>query len=167
MHMGQIDSAVLPKLGGVAPTDGEPAGGNEFSALRSIQEIDCLLASLVASWQISPQILQCRRSHRVHFCKPIALTPLDEAGQPCGETVVAMGRDISLGGISFQHRQPLPHCRIAITFQADSYPIESIVTRLSWCRFTRDSAYFSGGKFLRTIKLAENIPEDWDQLASA
>ena len=81
--------------------------------------------------------------------------------------LLASGRDISKGGISFAHEQPLTCRKIAVTLQLDDGGCESIVTELKWCRFTRDGVYHSGGQFQRMIELPCAAGHHWDELELA
>ncbi len=137
--------------------------GSELSALHRLQEIDCLIEKLVASWHRTDRILLTRRWHRAGFEKPLALTPLDEITEkPIGDPLPASGRNVSVHGISFSHLDPLPFRKIAITFPDENDIQISVVTYLKWCRFTRESVYHSGGHFLRTIELL--LPQQFEFL---
>jgi hypothetical protein len=111
-----------------------------------------LVQSLVASWQPCESAVDRRRCHRLPFEHSIGVTPLvgDEAD---GELQLALGRDISLGGIAFTHSEPIPNRYVAVTFWHEDGDDESVVTQLTWCRFTRQGDYQSGGNFLRMIEL--------------
>ena len=148
------------------PTQVEvPAG--EHPALIRIQEIDRLLETLVASWNNSP-IVQNRRWHRAGYDKPIAVTPLDDRiDVAVGETLLAQGHDLSREGISFTHNSPLPYQKIAATFPVQEDVYESVIVRLTWCRFTSRGKYKSGGRFLRTIQLTLDPHVDWADLPRA
>ena len=139
-----------------------------FPVLRRVRELECLVEAVVASWHQSLPILLSRRWHRVGFEKPIALTNVDDvSGLPVGDSKLAVGRDISLGGISFTHTDPLPCRNIAISFALDNGVLATAVTRLTWCRFTLDGVYQSGGLFLRTVEFPDSHEFDWDRLESA
>ena len=148
---------------------GEPVQlESELSILPRTREIDSLVHSVMATWNASGPLLQKRRWHRILFEKPIVLTPLDEhSGEWDGQPMVAKGHDISLGGISFSHASPLPFRLVAVTLvRADGRP-ESVVTRLTWCRFTREGIYRSGGQFLRKIDGEAALENDWEALPPA
>ena len=110
----------------------------------------------MASWHSSRQILQARRWHRIAFESPLELTPLDvETEEPCADTIDVLGRDLSLGGMSFLHAQPLPFSKAAITFPADHSDVPPVIVRLTWYRFTARGVYQSGGPFVRAL---ETVP---------
>ena len=168
--MESHESALLPELasGELSHRQPECEDTSEFPVLRTLEEIECLVAALVASWNISPSLLQKRNWHRVGFHKPIGLTPLDDRSfEPVGQPTVMPGRDISLHGISFVHQHPLPYRTVAVTFLLQGGNTESIVTRLTWCRYTRDGYYHSGGKFVKTVALPNDNSIDWDGLLRA
>lgn len=124
----------------------------EAAVLRKLDGIEELIGSVVASWGGSARLLSQRQSQRLPYRKSILVTPLDERTEyPIGKPWTVACRDISFGGISFSHGSPLPHRKVAITFLELSDDAPPIVTRLSWCRFTKEGLYHSGGKFLRTL----------------
>ncbi len=137
--------------------------------LRSIHEVEHLVKTLVASWHLSTQLLNTRRWHRIRFESPVAITPIDEqTGEPTHETMLAVGKNISLGGLCFGHRFPLPHRNIAVSFLADDgQSIESVTMRLTWCRFTREGTYQSGGQFQSMISSSIDVPSEWENLPTA
>jgi len=140
-----IPRPISPKTTGAAAA---------VAATRGCGEVEQLLESLVASWQVSRDGIQNRRWHRVVYRKRFQITPLDEhTWKPVAEPLYVDGRDLCLGGVSFHHIRPLPYRLVAVTFAEDQPVCSSIGTRLTWCRFTRDGAYLSGGRFLRTIEL--------------
>ena len=142
----------------------QPVGA---AVLARIRGLDGLLESVLASWHNSRQILQVRRWHRLEYAQPLCLTPLDENEQLCDESWLVDGRDLSLGGLSFRHRRALVCRKAAVTFLLDADEIESVVVRLTWCRFTQAGIYESGGPFVR--RLAEAPPQlsDWRLLPRA
>jgi hypothetical protein len=96
--------------------------------------------------------VQRRRWHRVPYDRPILITPLDdETNEPNGPSQLVPGRDISLGGVSFAHREPLASRKVACTFEPSSPTSESVIVRLTWCRFTKEGWYQSGGQFVQSI----------------
>jgi hypothetical protein len=153
-----------PSLSALAESPATPFSGLSSAVLndcwgpspRGIPEVERLIESLVASWHASAQLLQNRRWHRTPYRKPLVITPMDhEADVASAGSRLATGRDLSAGGLSFLHKHPLPHRIVAITFGLEPDMPTAIVTRLTWCRFTRWGEYQSGGKFLRTIESPE------------
>ena len=126
--------------------------------LQAIREIESLVDGASASWHTSAQVMQSRGLHRFAYCKPLWITPVDElAEQPSCDAIVVDGRDLSPGGVSFVHVAPLPYRIVVVTFQSADGRRASVLTRLNWCRFTRDGRYQSGGRFLRLFEL----PDGW------
>jgi hypothetical protein len=142
----------------------EAAGrSSELSAMRTFREIERLVAELAASWHASNQVLQRRRWHRVQFSKPLLITPLDADENSVDVGFVVTSRDLSVGGVSFMHERPLIYQKVAVTFPMDDCVSESVVTRLTWCRFTRQGSYLSGGQFIRGITLPPRAAETWER----
>jgi hypothetical protein len=136
-------------------------------ASRGLAELEQLVASVVASWQASPCLLDSRRWHRVGYCRPVVLTPLADECAREGTSWSITGKDISLGGFSFLHIRPLPHRFVAVTFVAGVATPVTLLVRLTWCRFTRESRYQSGGSFVREIVLDRAPADDWLRLPQA
>ncbi len=149
------------------PHQGASRESIESSVLRRLGTISSLMDSLVASWHCPRQVLHARRWHRFRFERPIAVTLLDPHDLPDGEPLLAAGRDISKGGISFTHCRPLSCRRVAVTLRLDDGACETILTELLWCRFTREGIYQSGGVFVRKIDLPSTTERNWDELAHA
>ena len=138
------------------------------AALRQIRELEALLDRLVASWHASPPLIQTRSAHRIHYKKPLILAPMDTRVVPrSGELRIVRGRDVSLGGCCFEHAEPLPCARAAITFGIDEERPVTLLVRLSWCRFTQNGVYQSGGRFLKPISLPFEGRIDWRKLPKA
>ncbi len=119
----------------------------------------------IASWTASSHIVERRGSHRVGYRQPLLVTPLDDqTGEPNAPAMIVVGRDISLSGLSFTHRDPLSCRTVGCTFKPlDEEKLESVIVRLTWCRFTRQRLYQSGGKFLQIVELTVNAPIDWSK----
>ncbi len=133
--------------------------------LARLQGLEALFDSVVASWHNSRQILQARRWHRIAYPRPIGLTPLDAATlHPAGPTCVVQGRDLSVGGLSFSHRSTLA-CRLAaVTLWLNEHDCETVAVRLTWCRFTAQGVYQSGGSYLRRLETRPFGTCDWRAL---
>ena len=119
-------------------------------AVLRIPELQRMTRGVAASWHASPPILQGRHWHRVRYAHPVLLRPLDAHSVETRPLLVS-GRDISLGGFSFVHADPLACRRAALTFLLDSKNRLPIEIRLTWCRFTREGIYQSGGTFVRPL----------------
>jgi hypothetical protein len=78
-------------------------------------------------------------------CYPHTLEPLCDA-------LVVVGKNLSEEGLGFYHQQPLPYRRAIITLEDNSGRSVSLLIDLSWCRFTRQGWYDSGGRFLEIVE---------------
>lgn len=149
-----LSNAVYAEIapGGLAYCDAEFSTTLETPSLGALKEIATLLRELPASWQNGPFVWERRNGHRAQFTELIQLTPLDEETQEAaGETHSVQGRDLSLHGASFIHQEPLPFRTVGLTFDLPSGARATIILRLTWCRFTRQGWYESGGRFLKPI----------------
>jgi hypothetical protein len=91
-----------------------------------------------------------RREERYPYPYPIYLTPLDAQ---CGrdETIVVIGRQLSLHGVDFYHREPIPHNRVIASLDAHEQGWIGLILELTWCRFNRHGWYDNGGRFVGVV----------------
>jgi hypothetical protein len=93
-----------------------------------------------------------RRANRYPFPYLVHLTPLDDDGMtPIGETMVVVGKHLSESGLGFYHPQPLPYRRMIVSLETNTGQWLAFVIDLSWCRFTKQGWYESGGRFLQAV----------------
>jgi hypothetical protein len=148
-------------------TDAATANTVAFSALSRLDEISRLIGSIAAEWGDSVMVHR-RQDHRATFTNPLVLTPFDAGlAAPSGEPKLVVGRNVSLQGISFSHELPLPFRDVVLTFALPDGGVESMLTRLKWCRFTRDGQYHSGGRLLHTVASPVGRDIDWNLLRRA
>jgi|GEM_PF-723398 hypothetical protein len=148
-------------------TDAATATSVTLSALSRLDEVSRLIDSISAEWGES--IMVHRRSdHRAAFTASVVLTPFDAGlATPNGEPKLVTGRNVSLQGISFVHELPLPFRDVVLTFALPDGGVEAILTRLKWCRFTRDGQYHSGGRLLHSVTSPIGRDIDWNLLRRA
>ena len=97
-------------------------------------------------------VMERRREKRYPFPFLVHLTPVDEDGvTPCGESIVVVGKYISERGLGFYHSQPLPYRRVIASSEGPRGDWFGFLLDLSWCRFTRQGWYESGGRFLGVV----------------
>jgi hypothetical protein len=100
--------------------------------------------------------MERRRETRYPFPYLVHLTPVGDDGiTPCGERLVAVGKHISQRGLGFYHPRPLPHRRMIASLQSDTGHWYAFLIDLSWCRFTKQGWYESGGRFLQAVEPPE------------
>ena len=146
------------------PSNSDSSSKPRDESLSTVRETD----SPRVSWYQWGGLLNDRRAHRVAFPETLLVVGLatDSAtGQfvPVAEPIIAQGRDISVDGISFQHADPLPHRYVAVSFRSP-FGTETLVARLSWCRFTREEHYVSGGCLTVEPQLNAEFNVDWDSV---
>jgi len=140
------------------------AASTEELVLDRIQQVTSYVETLIASWNGPTTVVERRRWHRIPYRRSILITPLDdETLEPTGPSQMLPGRDISLGGVSFEHREPMASRKVACTFDPGSGSRESVVVRLTWCRFTKDGWYQSGGQFVQSIALDLDQPSSGEE----
>jgi hypothetical protein len=101
-----------------------------------------------------PTLQQLERRHdkRHAYPYPVYLTPVvRESVSPAGQTIVVLGKHLSERGFDFYHREPLPHRRAIVSFEAARGAWIGVLLDLSWCRFGRHGWYDNGGRFLAIV----------------
>lgn len=101
-----------------------------------------------ASWHRTSSLIYSRKTHRVPFTGALTIRGLDENLNPVDSEFAAKSRDISADGISFRHEGPLPYRFVELSYQTARGPVTRRV-RLTWCRYSAEGSYVSGGRFLR------------------
>jgi len=107
-----------------------------------------------------------RGSHRISFPERMCVTGLNADQTTCSPPLLVRGRDISIDGVSFTHRRSMPHRHVQMLLPLAS-GIESVIVRLTWCRYASRGEYVSGGYFVRQASVPPSAPEDWDTLDEA
>lgn len=143
------------------PATFEPSTKSLDEVLSDVRGKD----SVRVSWHQWGGLLNDRRAHRVAFSEPLHVVGLAinrDTGklEPQAEPIIAQGRDISVDGISFRHDDPLPHRYVAVSFQTP-FGTETLVAKLSWCRFAREDHYVSGGRLTVEPQLNAAVNVDW------
>jgi hypothetical protein len=147
-----------------SPSGSESPPKTLDEVLSTVRETD----SPRVSWHQWGGLLNDRRAHRVAFPETLLVVGLatdSVTGQfiPVTEPIIAKGRDVSVDGISFQHADPLPHRYVAVSFRSP-FGSETLVARLSWCRFAREDRYVSGGRLTVEPQLDAELNIDWDAM---
>ena len=131
-----------------------PADGQ---LIRRISDLERLVDGLMVEWVGNRAPLYGRRSHRVPTRQFFDVTPLCDCGvESVGDSYRVQAFDLSTDGLSFVHSEMLPFRFVAATFELADSTLQTVVTRLKWCRFTRKKQYRSGGQFLRVLE------PDWE-----
>lgn len=108
--------------------------------------------ALLTSLYPSQSGMERRREHRYPFPYLVHLTPVGDDGlTPQGETIAVVGKHLSQRGLGFYHPKPLPHRRMIASFEAGNGTWVAFLIDLTWCRFTRQHWYESGGRFLQSV----------------
>ena len=115
------------------------------------EEIRAQVSGLLSTLFPGGRLAERRREQRYPFPHLVHLTPVAEDGiTPNGEPIVVVGKHLSERGLGFFHPRPLEHrCVIASLETADGWI--AFLIDLSWCRFTKQGWYESGGRFLRAV----------------
>lgn len=97
-------------------------------------------------------LLNRRMEQRYPFACLAHVTPVEEegVGAPMPPMVVST-KNISENGVSFFHPGTLPYRRVLLRFERDDASSVTFLVDLSWCRFTRQGWYESGGRLLQVV----------------
>ena len=107
-----------------------------------------LLANLYSRTEVNER----RRAQRYPFPYLVHLTPVGEDNvTPEGEAMVVIGKHISDRGLGFYHAKPLPYRRMIASLEAGQGRWLSFLIDLSWCRFTKQGWYESGGRLIEAV----------------
>jgi hypothetical protein len=98
------------------------------------------------------ELLERRRDARYPFPYLIHLTPVgDDGTTPCGEGVVVVGKHVSQRGLDFYHPKPLSYRRVIASLEGTRGQWFGFLIDLTWCRFTKQGWYESGGRFIEAV----------------
>jgi hypothetical protein len=93
-----------------------------------------------------------RREARYPYPYPIFLTPCDgPSGSPPAKPIPVIGKQLSLHGIDFYYREPLPYRRVIASLDGGDDGWIGLLLELAWCRFSRHGWYDNGGRFLAVV----------------
>ena len=113
---------------------------------------DQVVRILKSLYPPSRAILERRSEQRYPFPYLIHLTPVGEDGiTPEGETCVVVGKQISSHGLGFFHPKPLPYRRMIVSIEGGDGHWLGFLIDLTWCRFTKQGWYESGGRFTQSV----------------
>ncbi len=101
-----------------------------------------------------------RRENRYPVPYLVHLTSVaDDGTTPQAETIVVVGKHLSERGLGFYHPQPLPHRRMIVSLESGTGQWLGFLIDLTWCRFTKQGWYESGGRFLESVLSPVESPE--------
>ena len=122
-------------------------------------EIRNSVQSLLASFYTDSQGAERRRQRRYPFPHLIHLAPLAADGKtPAGPPIVVVGKQLSEGGVGFFHPHPLPYRKMLVVMETAEGRRHALAVDLTWCRFTPQGWYESGGRFLRIVAVPSLAP---------
>ena len=114
---------------------------NARSTISDVEIRECV-RSILASHYGRSFAMERRRERRFPFPHLVHLRPLAADGRtPSGESLVAVGRELSEGGFGFFHSAPLAHRQMIASLQSADNRWMSLVIDLTWCRFMRHGWY--------------------------
>jgi hypothetical protein len=117
------------------------------------KEVRRQVRGLISAMLYGPaDVVERRRQIRCAFPQPVYLTPVGEDGiTPAGESIMAVGKDLSEGGLGFYHDIPLPSRRMVVSLQMGDGHWLAFVIELSRSRQIRQGWHESGGRFLESV----------------
>ena len=123
------------------------------SAQAADDDVRAQVHGLLNSLYPRNNMVERRGEQRFPFPHLLHLTPVSGEGVvEFDETVVVVGKHLSERGLGFYHQQPLPNRQMIVSIELDTGALLGIIIDLTWCRFTKQGWYESGGRFLRLVK---------------
>lgn len=114
--------------------------------------VQTCITGLLNSFQHRSARMERRSDQRFPFPYLLNLTPVDVDGTPVIENnIVVVGKHVSEHGLGFYHNRPLPYRRMIVSFETGGGSWVSLLIDLTWCRFTKQGWYESGGRFLQAV----------------
>ena len=122
------------------------------SRRETANELQTFVQRLMVGKQSANGAGERRRQHRTPYPYLIKLTPVapDGASQQ-GDDLVVVGKHLSVGGIDFYHREPLPYRWAIARLEGNGAATHAILVELLWCRFNKQGWYENGGRFVRLL----------------
>ncbi len=121
-------------------------------------EVHTQIWGRLAAFYPDRNITERRRETRYPFPSLVHLTPVGGDGAtPDGDTIVVIGKHLSVRGLGFYHPMPLADRRMIVSLETGTCSQDGIsqwvglLIDLSWCRFNGEGWYESGGCFLQTV----------------
>ncbi|MCA9099838.1 MAG: hypothetical protein R3C10_05290 [Pirellulales bacterium] len=151
------DACDAPAAG--VPRIANPVDARPPAALPNEEEVRRLADALVRHVTHSSRSSELRSTPRYAFPRLVELIPIGRGGGLLvEETIVAVGKNIALGGMSVFHQRPLPYRHVLACVDAGPDAVFRIPLDLHWCRFTRLGWYESGGRFTAVTALDRATP---------
>ncbi|MHC4402218.1 MAG: hypothetical protein ACYTG0_21330 [Planctomycetota bacterium] len=137
-----MDTRTLEPPAAVCPTNDRSASGDFRIGVWSVLGALCPAASRI----------ERRSGRRYPYPYLVHLAPVADDGlTPEGETLVVVGKHLSEHGLGFYHPKPLPYRRMIASFETAKGERLRFLIDVSWCRFTKQGWYESGGRFLQAM----------------
>ncbi len=122
------------------------------SSAAADEEVRAQVCGLLSTLYPRGNKAERRNEQRFPFPYLVHLTPVEADGSvKVDETVVVVGKHLSERGLGFYHQQPLPNRRMIVSLEVGSGAMLGFLIDLSWCRFTKQGWYESGGRFLQVV----------------
>ena len=128
------------------------------NVIHSDECLESCISTLLSSFHAWPTRIERRSNQRYPFPHLLHLTPLGADGTPSGQDpIVVVGKHLSEQGLGFYHTNPLPYRRMIVSFETGNGSWLSFLIDLTWCRFTKQGWYESGGRFLQTVETPDTV----------
>ena len=116
------------------------------------EEVRTCVCGLLTNLYPRQETHERRAERRYPFPYLVQLSPVGEDSlEPIGETVVVVGKHLSERGLGFYHLKPLPYRRMIVSIEVGNGSWVGFLIDLTWCRFTKQGWYESGGRFLQIV----------------
>jgi hypothetical protein len=116
-----------------------------------VDDVRTQVWGLLSTLYPKQDFVERRCETRYPFPYLVHLTPVDEDESLLqSETVVVVGKHLSERGLGFYHPKPLPYRRVIASLESNGRWLGFLLD-LTWCRFTRQGWYESGGRILESV----------------
>jgi len=123
------------------------------SSAAADEEVRSQVCGLLSTLYPRGNKVERRAEQRFPFPYLVHLTPVEADGSVMvDDTVVVVGKHLSERGLGFYHQQPLPNRRMIVSLEVGTDAWLGFLIDLTWCRFTKQGWYESGGRFLQVVK---------------
>lgn len=131
----------------------EPQLGDSLEGKEAVDDsVRMQVWSILGNLYPRGNLVERRRERRYPYPYLIHLTPVDSEGVTLqGESLVVVGKHLSDAGLGFYHPKPIQHRRMIASMEINGGQPLAFLIDLTWCRFTKQGWYESGGRFLQAV----------------
>ena len=117
-----------------------------------VDDVRAQVLGLLSALYPRNDLIERRQDTRYPFPCLVRLTPVEADGEALDEEpIFVVGKHISEQGLGFYHPNPLPYRHVIASVECGDNRQFAFLMDLTWCRFTKEGWYESGGRFLQAV----------------